>query len=668
MRDLTDLFYAKQQSPLEFKFDSLVSRPLFSMIPFELDAYIYSIATDLKLNSKIKEKYKLIDDSLAYYGFELLARGTNRSTYRYIHDDSIVLKVGYDKAGVHDAQREFYNQQVLKPFVTKCFEVSPSGAIGLFERVNPITYKEEFKSIAEDVFELLTKFIIGKYILADIGSDFYMNWGLRSGFGPVLLDYPFMYELDGKRLHCINQIQGPNGVIPCDGLIDYDDGFNHLVCEKCGKQYFAQDLAKYNSSTGQLEVVRGALGGSYPMPRVYNNGVLVGEYGKPNPLNPAEAASPFTPLRAFLNGRDEELARINELEQERAKQIAAQQQQQQMQQQVQPSIAIEHNQLFDMIKNIVVSVMTSQQQAPQQVFQHQQNQFNPTFVPPTAQIQQPNPRAVAMQNMIHQQQPVQPQQQPQQVQQPAAPVNIPSQSEMARQEAIKRQLRERNNQQDNRRFMESRQTAQTRMTYLFNRLKRRFGNLYCSDRVKNHDYLTFFVMGAMIMIYESENQELPKDFRTKSSDLTKDFIKEIMDNIERKRQGNNQHPSQQKHQQQSQPAQQRPPQQPVQQVFQQPVQQPVQQSPQQQPQQQFVFDKGNRIGNPYDDPALNVNNNDVSEEVESQFQEVQDDSEIELEAHLEDINPTSEEEHYSEATQQAMEQITQQAENAKSKF
>ena len=29
-----------------------------------------------------------------------------------------------------------------------------------------------------------------------------MNYGLREGFGPVLLDYPYVFELDGRKLIC----------------------------------------------------------------------------------------------------------------------------------------------------------------------------------------------------------------------------------------------------------------------------------------------------------------------------------------------------------------------------------------------------------------------------------------------------------------------------------
>ena len=70
-----------------------------------------------------------------------------------------------------------------------------------------------------------------------------MNWGLRLGFGPVLLDYPYMFKLDGNKLYCNNSDpNSPTGV--CGGVIDYDSGFNNLICEKCGKRYLAIELKK----------------------------------------------------------------------------------------------------------------------------------------------------------------------------------------------------------------------------------------------------------------------------------------------------------------------------------------------------------------------------------------------------------------------------------------
>ena len=77
--------------------------------------------------------------------------------------------------------------------------------------------------------------------MADIGTNFFRNYGIRIGFGPVLLDYPMLYEIDGAKLFC-NSI-GPFG-LPCGGGIDYDAGANFLYCEKCGKQYTAAQLRK----------------------------------------------------------------------------------------------------------------------------------------------------------------------------------------------------------------------------------------------------------------------------------------------------------------------------------------------------------------------------------------------------------------------------------------
>lgn len=71
--------------------------------------------------------------------------------------------------------------------------------------------------------------------------------------GPVLLDYPYCYKLDGKKLFC-NKIEPITGM-RCDGEIDYDEGFNHLVCTKCGKIYLASDL-RDNKSDNKI-VIKG---------------------------------------------------------------------------------------------------------------------------------------------------------------------------------------------------------------------------------------------------------------------------------------------------------------------------------------------------------------------------------------------------------------------------
>ena len=141
---------------------------------------------------------------------------------------------------MQDNPLEYENQFLLKPYVTKMFYTSPCGTVGFCERVLPVKNRAEFKEIADDVFEILINKILGKYVVEDVGTKFFMNWGIRYNHGPVLLDYPYIYKLDGAKLYCSKKdlITG----IPCNGEIDYDEGFNSLICTKCGKRYLATDL------------------------------------------------------------------------------------------------------------------------------------------------------------------------------------------------------------------------------------------------------------------------------------------------------------------------------------------------------------------------------------------------------------------------------------------
>lgn len=211
------------------------------LLSFQDIMQLYNIARSNKLSSKPKEKYRLIDAIMTNRGFKKLASGTNRVVYKFTENQSFVLKIAIDSVGLKDNPAEFKNQQLLKPFVTKVFQVTPCGTVGLFERVNPISSREEFASVAPDIFDIITTHFLGKYVLADFGSNYFMNWGVRVGQFPVILDFPYVYELDGSKLQCNAPDQtSPHGY--CLGEIDYDDGFNYLICKKCGKQYLAKSL------------------------------------------------------------------------------------------------------------------------------------------------------------------------------------------------------------------------------------------------------------------------------------------------------------------------------------------------------------------------------------------------------------------------------------------
>ena len=238
--DILQILYAKQKTPEEFNFDAMWAPTVFDLIPpFEVDK-LRAIATSIKLSSKIDDKYKMIKDIVEPYGFRKLHAGTNRVVYRHLECTNIVMKIAIDDTGMTDNPREFENQQWLKPFVTKTFDVSPCGTVAISERIQPITTKEEFLSISEDIFDLITENIIGEYILEDIGTKFFRNWGIRNGFGPVLLDYPYVFRLDGAKLYC-NKDDPSTGEI-CGGEIEYDEGFNFLRCTKCGAMVEAKLL------------------------------------------------------------------------------------------------------------------------------------------------------------------------------------------------------------------------------------------------------------------------------------------------------------------------------------------------------------------------------------------------------------------------------------------
>lgn len=242
--DVLESLYTKRKSALDFNFDSLMAPPLLSLLtPYDI-MELNNIAKSVKLAGKIDEKYRLIDNIMTNRGFVKLHAGTNRVVYRFLEDQRFVIKIAVDRIGLGDNPAEFKNQFLLKPFVTKVFEVSPCGTVALVERVDAIMSREEFMSVADDIFDLLTKVFVGKYVLSDVGTKYFMNWSVRKGFGPVLLDFPYVYELDGNKLYCnAPVIPGRRDTI-CGGQLDYDDGFNNLICTKCGRHYMAKDLEK----------------------------------------------------------------------------------------------------------------------------------------------------------------------------------------------------------------------------------------------------------------------------------------------------------------------------------------------------------------------------------------------------------------------------------------
>lgn len=254
---LLEQLYAKDCSPLEFKWDNLWAPPLLNYLYPEDIQKLNNIATSVKYAAKMDMKQEAIKNILVPRGFKKFHSGTNRVVYQYLEDSSFLIKIALDEIGMGDNPAEWSNQFLLKPFVTKVFDVSPCGTVGSFERITPILNRQEFYSVADDVYNLITKCIIGKYVLNDIGTNSWMNYGIRPGFGVCLLDFPYVYELDGNKLYCNTPIHPGTSYPVCGGEIDYDNGFNYLVCTKCGKKFDPKLLGKDKKDINNAIIIGG---------------------------------------------------------------------------------------------------------------------------------------------------------------------------------------------------------------------------------------------------------------------------------------------------------------------------------------------------------------------------------------------------------------------------
>lgn len=228
----------------DFNYDKLAAPPLSMLLnQYDIDR-LYNIATSVRYAGNTKKKYKAIDEILLPRDFSKLSAGTNRLCYKFQHDDGFVIKVAYDSIAIQDSPAEFTNQYTLKPFCTKVFEVDPCGVVGSFERVDPITSREEFVSVADDVYYLIDNWLLyNGHIMADIGTKYFMNYGLRRGFGVVVIDFPYLYEIDGNKIFCTSPDNKSNTGV-CGGVIDFDPGFNELYCKKCGTRYRVKEISK----------------------------------------------------------------------------------------------------------------------------------------------------------------------------------------------------------------------------------------------------------------------------------------------------------------------------------------------------------------------------------------------------------------------------------------
>lgn len=252
-RDLIGIYSCKSNKTIAENiwikaYDDYQVNPLLTYLSVEDIKQLNYIALSSAMNCNVKRKYEKISELLNFRGFRVLGGGTNRRIYECIYDNRICLKVATDRGGMDSNIKEYYTQNVLKPFCHKVFEVTPCGTISLSEKIIPIKDQEEFKIYAEDIFDMLYYKIRNNDIaMDDIGTRSFKNWGYRNGFGPVLLDFPTMYVADSRpeKKYCHNIVKDANGVSRlCNGTLDYDDCFNKIICSDCHRTYTPDSLAK----------------------------------------------------------------------------------------------------------------------------------------------------------------------------------------------------------------------------------------------------------------------------------------------------------------------------------------------------------------------------------------------------------------------------------------
>lgn len=239
--------------PLERAFDDLQGPMVEDLFDAETIKSIKLVVTNPKIKF-FKDKFRILAGILNPLGYILAHAGTNRVVFQPQFDDSFVVKIGLDIAGRTNNPNEIVNQKYLKPFVCKCFDTTDDGVIGTFERVVPIENLYQLWSVREDIFDIM-RAITKRFVIDDFGTEAFKNWGVRKGFGPVLLDYADMYILDKDTAYCRKPIDWHSTAV-CGGELGYTPGYNKIMCKKCGgigkaKQYRGKEkLSVYVPSRG----------------------------------------------------------------------------------------------------------------------------------------------------------------------------------------------------------------------------------------------------------------------------------------------------------------------------------------------------------------------------------------------------------------------------------
>lgn len=287
-------------SPNILIFDSMkLEKSIYEYIPLPIQIQMYDMLHSVKWMKDQSAKKEEFDKILARYGFRSIACGTNRLVYDHIYDNRIVLKVAFGNSGISDGYNELTIQEYLKPFVCKTFDVGYKGVCSLHEKIVPIKHQEQLNKVSDMHFDLIMSLKRNGYLLDDIGTRAFMNLGIREGFGLVICDYPTVYKIKEGGITCRL----------CGGRIDYDVGFNRIVCKTCGKSYTTQELAEGTlKSYESIKMMSAQIGGNSKMKLIIKNpetGAVIFESNREEESKkfdkPKKAPNPFKDKSERLN-------------------------------------------------------------------------------------------------------------------------------------------------------------------------------------------------------------------------------------------------------------------------------------------------------------------------------------------------------------------------------
>ena len=232
----------KINNSLIAEYDSWKVNPLLSYFSARDIADIKELSTSPRFTRNPKNQSGLFGELMKSRGFIFCGAGNNRKTYICTYDTRVVAKIGNDKVGARANLREFYNQNILKPFCSKVYEVEPEGYLALDENVVPIKDEETFEMFQDFIYDIFVyKIMLRGIAISDAGKRSFKNWGIRRGNFPVLLDYPDMYATDPKKHYCTRKIDEYGHT--CNHPIVYSSNLDTLECSVCHQTYLPIQLA-----------------------------------------------------------------------------------------------------------------------------------------------------------------------------------------------------------------------------------------------------------------------------------------------------------------------------------------------------------------------------------------------------------------------------------------